>query len=142
MEDVKFDVITEAIKSLDTSHFIFDWTSPFPNEVVIGAFIKAELVAVIGFIRQYDNLNNYVVNLEVRFEYRGLGLGAALLAIIMQDAFLQPGFDGFVSLTTKTDGTENFYFHLGAKKSSSQNLYFDTKASLLAIKKYFPRAGV
>ncbi|WP_265170979.1 hypothetical protein [Lentilactobacillus parabuchneri] len=50
MEDVKFDVITEAIKSLDTSHFIFDWTSPFPNEVVIGAFIKAELVAVIGFI--------------------------------------------------------------------------------------------
>ncbi|MEN2346803.1 GNAT family N-acetyltransferase [Lentilactobacillus parabuchneri] len=110
MEDVKFDVITEAIKSLDTSHFIFDWTSPFPNEVVIGAFIKAELVAVIGFIRQYDNLNNYVVNLEVRFEYRGLGLGAALLAIIMQDEFLQPGFDGFVSLTTKTDGTENFYF--------------------------------
>lgn len=82
MEDVKFDVITEAIKSLDTSHFIFDWTSPFPNEVVIGAFIKAELVAVIGFIRQYDNLNNYVVNLEVRFEYRGLGLGAALLETV------------------------------------------------------------
>lgn len=83
-----------------------------------------------------------MVNLEVRFEYRGLGLGAALLAIIMQDALLQPGFDGFVSLTTKTDGTENFYFHLGAKKSSSQNLYFDTQASLLAIKKYFPRDGV
>lgn len=142
MRDVTFDVVTEKIQSLNINGFIFDWHQLVPNEILIGAFLNSSLVGLIGFIRNYQSLFNRVILIEIQSENRGLGLGATLLSLVMQDAFLQDGFEGHVELISKSDGTETFYEHLGGKFWSPQNVIFDTQASKLVVEKHYPWRGV
>ncbi|MQM61474.1 GNAT family N-acetyltransferase [Lactobacillus buchneri] len=142
MKDVTFDVVTEKILSLDTNGFIFNWHQLVPNKILVGAFLNSNLVGLIGFVRDYQSLFNRVILIEIQKENRGLGLGAALLSLVMQDSFLQDGFEGYVELISKSDGTEAFYKHLGGNFLSSQNIVFNTQARKLVVEKYCPWRGI
>ncbi|MCX2456174.1 GNAT family N-acetyltransferase [Lacticaseibacillus nasuensis] len=121
-----------------TSHF--DWTAPLASAIVVGELIGRRLVGLIAFERQPENLANHVNLLEVRQPARGLHHGARLLAIVAQDAFRQPGFDGYVYLTTKTTGVQRYYESLGASRVHQQ-IIFAPPASRQLILTYLPKGS-
>lgn len=62
-----------------------------------------------------------------------------MVAIVMMDSFLQ-GFDGYVNLTSKTNGVEHFYQQLGAEEFG-QNMIFDQLHSQIVIDRFPPKGG-
>ena len=115
---MRFVNLTQTISMLDTTQFMFKWTDNLiEGQEIVGLFNNQNLVGLVKFEREVNF--NYVLDIEVLPRYRGNGFGAMLLAIVMKDSFCTGG-DGFVSLASKTDGTENFYLHLGASRQSFQ----------------------
>jgi GNAT superfamily N-acetyltransferase len=127
------------------SGFNFDWDRIVQENlagVLFGFFLDAEPVDLILFERRKaSEFCNEVIDLEVRQDAQHQGIGAKLLAQVMVDAFVQPHFEGFVHLRTKTNGVENFYRHLGGEVYRGWVL-FDTDASNHVIKRYLPKGGL
>lgn len=113
----------------------FNWRRMVETQIVVGVFENDQLVGLVAFKRDYKELYNEIRLLEVSNFARGKGYGAKLVAMVMWDSFNQSNFDGFVSLTTKTNGTEKFYAHLGAE-IYGKNVIFPSDASRNVVKKY------
>lgn len=113
----------------------FNWRRLVETEIVVGIFENDQLVGLVAFSRNYKELYNKVKLLEVSDFARGQGYGAKLVAVVMWDSFNQPGFEGFVSLTTKTNGVEKFYAHLGAEIFGKKAIFL-SNTSRYVIKKY------
>lgn len=134
------------INDCDTSGFIFDWPELSSLGIVIGAFsankLANKLVGLIVFARHPDKqyLFNEVFNIEVLESYQHKGLGARLLALVMIDSE-NNNFEGYVQLKSKTNGVQDFYFHLGAGDNGGQRMLFETEASANVIEKYLPQGG-
>lgn len=101
----------------------------------MGVFENGQLVGLVAFSRNYKELYNKVKLIEVSEFARGKGYGAKLVALVMWDSFNQPGFEGFVSLTTKTNGVEKFYVHLGAEIYGRKAIFL-SGVSRYVVKKY------
>ncbi len=114
----------------------FDWTDLFNvGDLIIGLTVNNQLVGLIAFSRNYCDEFNHIDLLEVAKKFQKKGIGSILISAVMLDSFEQ-GFDGFVNLTSKTNGVEQFYVKLGAQMLK-QNMIFDTQASQIVINKNF-----
>ncbi|WP_054655616.1 GNAT family N-acetyltransferase [Lentilactobacillus kisonensis] len=142
MKAPAFKEFTNQLDTVTTDGFIFEWQVNDPRERIVGLLIDGKVVGLVKFSREFSSRYNRIESIEVMKEYQGQGYGAMLMAFVMMDSFSNDGFEGFVALTSKSDGTENFYLHLGAKQRTKQLMIFDTEASQYVVSKYLPNGGI
>lgn len=141
MENHSYKVISD-INQMDVGAFIFDWRviSQMPATITVGAYVGDTLAGLVTFERKGDGYyHNFVYDLEIVEAYQGQRLAGELLALVMIDSFNQ-GYDGYVNLTTKTNGVERFYDALGALRFGNW-VTFETAQSQDVINKYLPNGG-
>lgn len=123
-----------------SNEFVFDWKHQI--EVVgtktIGYFNNGTVVGMVNFTRKKSSLFNEVNDLEGVDNFQGLGIGRLLLATVMLDSFGE-GFEGFVALTTKTTGVQDFYLQVGGTFVASRRIVFSEDVSRELIRKHLNR---
>jgi hypothetical protein len=134
---LRLEPATLATSGFDSG---FDWTTKLQKSFVVGKFIDGRLAGLIAFRRVPEDLSNYVDLLEVAKPFRHRHIASKLLAIVMLDSQHQPNFGGFVQLTTKFNGVENFYFHLHGDLFGNKFFFYEDVSQSL-VKQYLPQGG-
>lgn len=101
-------------------------------------WINGQLVGLIALTKA----SNFVTirDVEVAEDERHRHYGSIMIAFAAWYSF-QCNDEGYVSLTTKTNGTEKFYQKLGAQFITRQRCFFPTSVSKKLIGDYAPRGG-
>lgn len=81
-----------------------------------------------------DLIENAIFNKGKAKLYQGVA--GNLIAFACKCAF-EAGYDGVVAFTAKTSLIDHYEKSLGAKRFSGNNMFIDTKESLMLVKRYF-----
>lgn len=135
-----FKKIAHASSFSKNKRFQFNWQAIIDNKhwTTYEMIASSMLVGLIAISLKTNYI--FIEDLEVSLKLRHHRLGSTLVAFACWLSF-QNNDDGYVSLFTKTNGTENFYKKLGATFISLQNCYFSTDSAKRLIKKYSPKGG-
>jgi GNAT superfamily N-acetyltransferase len=124
------------LNEISNAGYQLDWTTrTTPQSITIGSVIDGEIAGLVEYERQPESNLNFMHLIEVADEYKGRGIGGALLAYVGKNS-LNAGFDGFVVFEPMTLWWEYYQDKYGAKPSPGRLLYFDTEATRQLIQEY------
>lgn len=130
----------ELVKLMKSGRFGFDWQAEVQNEIYTLALEeKQEVVGLMALKDIPAELRLEIMLLETSVENVGKskvfeGIAGALIAFACRIAFLK-GYQGFVSLTPKTDRI-TYYQQAYGFQSYGRQLALEGETALSLIKKY------
>ncbi|MCI5083289.1 MAG: hypothetical protein MRY78_16450 [Saprospiraceae bacterium] len=129
----------EVLNLKNNSDFSFDWALEKENQVYkLQLFDEEEILGLISLIDVPREFRLHINLIESAKKHRGKGkivdnIPGCLIAFTCKKAFLS-GYDGFVSLTPKTQLVEYYRIKHGFIQIGNQMAVFDKAAKLLITK--------
>ena len=132
----------DAVEEIEKEAF----KNPYPTELILGiwsmypnCFYVAEIDGkVVGYILgSMDWGNGHIVSLAVKKEYRGLGIGTALLKTL-EDYYFNIANCNYIVLEVRVSNTaaRKFYYRMGYRDRKLLPKYYeDEEDAILMIKK-------
>lgn len=128
-------------KRLQKQGWNFDWSKEKGNLVQLTLVDSDDIQGLVAYHNDQgftfvDLVESAPHNIGKDKQYSGVG--GHLFAIAAEESF-RAGNDGYISFTPKTALKEHYAKELGAKEISLGNMFLDTEASLVLIRKYMEK---
>jgi hypothetical protein len=131
--------LEEILTLKNDPNFIFDWPSEKENEVYkIQLFNQEEILGLISLIDVPKEFRIHINLIESANKHKGKNkkidnIPGCLIAFTCRKAFLKD-YEGFVSLTPKTNLIEYYHIKFGFIQVGNQMAVFNKTAKLLVTK--------